>query len=304
MNYSIEEKVPRIWFADLKVDGEKEYTGAYIVASGDEFAMVDVGPASTAEKMLSALREIGVSGDQVKYILLTHIHLDHGGAAGELMQHLPIAKVVAHKVGIPHMIDPEKTLLKSAREVLRHVAEIYGKPEPVSKERTISVKERMNIDLGERTFQAVVTPGHASHHVCFFLRPERVIFTGDAAGVYVPSLDVILPATPPPFKLKPALKSIEALISLKPRISAYTHFGISYDATRNLRKHQSQLINWYESIGEFIDRGVRDEEEIMGLLSKRDSNLAKFLANSEDLGGLRRGVRTSVRGFINLSLKK
>lgn len=300
MKYSLKEEMPGLWFVDLKVDGEEEYIGAYIVASGKEVALIESGPASTAGSLLDALGEIGFRPEDVKYILLTHVHLDHGGASGALIEHFPNAYVVAHQRGIPHLVDPEMALWKSSNEVLGFVAQIYGKPKPIPKGKTIAVESKMHLALGKLAFEIVPTPGHASHHVCIFLHPGGVIFTGDAVGAYVPSLDISLPQTPPPFRLSTALESIETLISLKPKLSAYTHFGVSPHAMANLKNHYNQLVTWYEVTNEALSEGIKKEEDILDLISKRDSDLEKFLINSERLKGLKRGVEVSLKGFVHL----
>lgn len=300
MKYSLKEEMPGLWFVDLKVGGEEEYIGAYIVASGKEVALVESGPARTAENLLDALGEIGFRPESVRYILLTHVHLDHGGASGALIEHFPNAYVVAHQRGIPHLVDPELALWKSSNEVLGFVAQIYGKPKPVSKEKTIAVENKMHLVLGKLAFEIVSTPGHASHHVCVFLYQGDVVFTGDAVGAYVPSLDVSLPQTPPPFRLNTALESIETLISLKPKLSAYTHFGVSPHGTAHLKNHYNQLVNWYEGTDEALSKGIKKEEDILDLISNRDSDLKKFLIDSERLNGLKRGVEVSLKGFLHL----
>jgi glyoxylase-like metal-dependent hydrolase (beta-lactamase superfamily II) len=301
MKYSINEERPGVWFVDLKVGGEEEYTGAYIVASGKDVVLVEAGPASTHENMLGALSEIGFRPESVKYILLTHVHLDHGGAAGNLITHFPSAYVVAHQRGIEHLIDPETMLWKAANEVLGFVATIYGKPEPVARERIIPVVGRLSLTLGKLSFEIIPTPGHASHHVCIFLYPANIVFTGDAAGIYIPSCDLVLPATPPPFKLAPALKSLDTLVELEPKLAAYTHFNISDRAKERLKKHCDQLVVWYECAKEIMDGGIEKEEEMFDLISRRDSELKKFLLISEKLGGLRRGVNTSLSGFLAIA---
>ena len=300
MKYSLKEEMPGLWFVDLKVDGEEEYIGAYIVASGKEVALIESGPASTAGSLLDALGELGFRPENVKYILLTHVHLDHGGASGALIERFPNAYVVAHKRGIPHLVAPEMALWKSSNEVLSFVAQIYGKPKPVPKEKTVTVENKMRLALGKLTFEIVPTPGHASHHVCISLYPGDVIFTGYAVGAYVPSLDVSLPQTPPPFRLNTALESIETLISLEPKLSAYTHFGVSPHATSNLKKHYNQLVNWYECTNEASAKGIKKEKDILELITNRDGDLKKFLINSERLKGLKRGVEVSLKGFLHL----
>jgi glyoxylase-like metal-dependent hydrolase (beta-lactamase superfamily II) len=300
MKYSLKEEMPGLWFVDLKVDGEEEYIGAYIVASGKEVALVEVGPSSTAGNLLSALDEIGFHPENIKYLLLTHVHLDHGGAAGKLIRYFPNAYVVAHKRGIPHLVDPEALLWKASKVVLGFVAEIYGKPEPVPREKIIPVEGKTSFTLQRLVFEIIPTPGHASHHVSIFLRPGEILFTGDSAGVYVPSLDVLLPNTPPPFRFSLALESLETMISLEPRLNAYTHFDISPHAKQHLKKHYGQLLGWYENIKEIVAKGVQKEEEILDLISEQDGDLKYFLPNSGRLNGLRRGIKASLRGFLQL----
>jgi glyoxylase-like metal-dependent hydrolase (beta-lactamase superfamily II) len=300
MEYSIIERKPGVWFVDLKVGGEREYTGAYIVASGKEVAFVEVGPSSTADNMLHALYEIGYRPENVKYLLPTHVHLDHAGAAGALVKHLPNAYVISHKKGVPHMMDPESTLWSAANKVLGFVAEMYGKPEPIPPEKIIPVEEETGIDVGKLHLKIISTPGHASHHLSVFHLQDSVVFTGDAAGIYVPSLDVVLPATPPPFRLAQALKSIEAMISLGPKLVAYTHFDLSADGERNLNKHYYQLIHWYETTKKAVANRMNDPDDLFDLIAERDDDLKKFLLNSHNLVGLRRGVETSLRGFIQI----
>jgi glyoxylase-like metal-dependent hydrolase (beta-lactamase superfamily II) len=303
MKYSIKEEMPGVWFLDLKVGGEEQYIGAYILLSGKEAALVEVGPFSTALNIIHAFDEIGLPPQNVKYLLLTHVHLDHGGAAGTLIKHLPNANVVAHKKGIPHLVDPEAVLWKASSKVLGFVADIYGKPEPIPEDKIIPIENKMSLTLGKCSFEIIPTPGHASHHVCFFLNPGKVIFTGDAAGTYLPGLDILLPQTPPPLRLEAMLKSLDALISLDPSVCAYTHFGVSPNAGANLKRHYNQLLVWYESVTEALNKGMA-EEVIMDLISPRDKNLKKFLIYSEKLAGVKRGVELSIKGFLDFVLEE
>lgn len=301
MRYSLREELPGLWFLDLKVGGEEQYIGSYIIASGNEVALVEVGPSSTALNVIHALDEIGFHPTDVKYLLPTHVHLDHAGASGTLLKHFPNASVIAHKRGVVHLADPEATLWKASKAVLGFVADIYGKPEPVPNEKIIPVEDKMSLTLGKLTFEIIPTPGHASHHVCFFLNPGKVVFTGDAVGAYLPSLDITLPQTPPPFRLEATLKSIETLISLEPRIGAYTHFGISPEAKRNFKNHYNQLSIWYECVTEALNKGI-PRDSILNVISERDSDLKRFLTNSKKLTGLKRGVEVSLKGFIELAM--
>jgi glyoxylase-like metal-dependent hydrolase (beta-lactamase superfamily II) len=300
MSYSIKEEMPGLWFVDLKVDGEREYTGAYVVKSGKGVALIEVGPASTHEKILSALEDIELAYEDVRFVFLTHIHLDHAGALGNLIRHFPNASVIVHKRGKEHLIDPESVLWNASKKVLGFVADIYGKPESVPEDRIIPVEKRMDFDLGKVSFEILPTPGHASHHVCVFLEKEGVLFSGDAAGIYIPSLDVLLPISPPPFKLELAMKSITTMISLNPKLIAFTHFDVSKNGSQLLRKYHSQLMIWYREIKSIVVKGIEDREEMLDFISKRDRDLKRFLERSELFPGIRRGVESGLEGFLQL----
>lgn len=296
--------MPGFWFIDLKVDGEREYSGAYVLKSGKGIALVEVGPASTYQKILSALEDIELACEDVKFIFLTHIHLDHAGALGNLITHFPNASVIVHRRGKEHLIDPESVLWNASKRVLGFVADIYGKPRSVPEDRIIAVEKRINFKLGDISFEIVPTPGHASHHVCIFLETEKLLFSGDAAGIHIPSLGVLLPISPPPFKLELAIRSIETMISLNPRLIAFTHFDVSDNGSRLLRKYRRQLMMWYREIKKIVVRGIEDRGEMLDFISKRDKDLKTFLERSESFPGIRRGVESGLEGFLQLVMEE
>lgn len=296
--------MPGFWFIDLKLDGEREYTGAYAVKSESQVALIEVGPASTYKKILRALEDIELACEDVRFIFLTHIHLDHAGALGSLIRHFPNARVIVHKRGKEHLINPGTVLWDASKRVLGFVADIYGKPESVPEDRIFAVERRMGFNLGKISFEVVPTPGHASHHVCIFLEKEGVMFSGDAAGIHIPSLDVLLPISPPPFKLELAIKSIKTMVSLNPKLIAYTHFDVSKNGSHLLRKYQSQLLIWYREISRLVVKGIEDREEMLGFISKRDKDLKKFLERSELFSGIRRAVESGLEGFLELVIEE
>ena len=274
---------------------------SHLIVHGGRGVFIDTGTNFSVPTLLAAVEARGLTPAAIDYVLLTHVHLDHAGASGTLLKHFTNASVIAHKRGVVHLADPEATLWRASKAVLGFVADIYGKPEPVPNEKIIQVEDKMSLTLGKLTFMVIPTPGHASHHVCFFLNPGKVVFTGDAVGAYLPSLDITLPQTPPPFRLEATLKSIETLISLEPRIGAYTHFGVSPEAKRKFKNHYNQLLIWYECVTEALNKGI-PKDSILNVISERDSDLKRFLANSKKLTGLKRGVEVSLEGFIELAL--
>jgi glyoxylase-like metal-dependent hydrolase (beta-lactamase superfamily II) len=179
--------------------------------------LVDPGPQSCEDTLLA-----GLAGERPKALLLTHIHFDHAGAAGALVRRWPDLEVYVHERGAPHMASPERLVASAARlyggeEGLR---ETWGEVVPVP-EQNLKVLSGGETVLG---FEVAYTPGHASHHVCYFR--DGVAFVGDMAGVRVPPYDLTLAPTPPPdIDVDAWERSIDAIAAWEPQTLALTHFG-------------------------------------------------------------------------------
>ena len=243
-----------IHLIDLELAGTENFIASYVL-KGENTVIVETGPASTVQNMLAALKELNVKPEKVAYVAVSHIHLDHGGAAGTLLKHLPKAKLVVHKRGAPHVADPRK-LWTQSRKALGNIAEMYGEPEPVPEERIISGTDGMILNVGNGVkLKVVETLGHASHHLSYYETLSQGIFAGDAAGVYLNKFDLVVPTTPPPFRLDIALASLEKLINLKPRFLYYSHFGKAQNAIKKLRAYVKQLKLWAEIAMQGIEKG-------------------------------------------------
>jgi hydroxyacylglutathione hydrolase len=176
---------------------------------------------------------------------------------------------------MPHLIDPER-LWPSSQSVLGFISEIFGKPEPVPKDRIIPVTEG-TFDLGDGAkLTAIETVGHASHHLSFQESFNGGVFPGDAAGTYIPDFGVIVPTTPPPFHLEAALASLDRLISLNPTALYFTHFGKATDAVQRLKDYKLQLQLWARIAEDGVDKNqsfeaIRDriiaEDKVMNRIA-------------------------------------
>ena len=254
----------------LPIPGYSNFIGSYLV-SGVKNAIVDPGPASAGPGLISSLSEAGLKPEQIDYIILTHIHIDHAGGTGALIQQMPNAMVVAHSRARSHLANPS-ALWNASWKTLGDLALKYGAIEPVPEDRIISATDLMQIDLGGGTaLEVYLTPGHAVHHLSLFSRSNRVLLAGEAAGVCVNGL--IRPATPPPFKLDETLSSIDRLIGLAPEQICYGHFGCFDDGEARLKLYRDKLLLWYETIGEEIKRGT-GPEALLPALKRKDSDLA------------------------------
>ena len=215
------------------------FDAAYLLVDRGRAAFVDTGNRHGVPRLLAALDEAGVGRDAVDYVLLTHVHLDHAGGAGMLMEALPQARLVVHPRGARHMIDP-RALYEGARQVYgdAEMERSYGRLVGVAADRVLETHDGMTLAVGGRELSFLDTPGHARHHNCIWDAAGRGIFTGDTFGLSYAELDVAgqpwpLPTTTPVQFDPDALKaSIRRILALQPERVYLTHYGPVADVQR------------------------------------------------------------------------
>jgi glyoxylase-like metal-dependent hydrolase (beta-lactamase superfamily II) len=212
---------------------------AHIITHGGRAAFVDTGTTHAVPQLLAALGELGIDRAAVDFVFLTHVHLDHAGGAGVLMQALPNARAVLHPRGAPHLIEPAK-LIAASIEVYGEAAyrRLYGQIVPLPKERVLVTRDLERVKLGGRTFEFVHTPGHALHHQAIVDLECSGIFAGDTFGLSYRELDTdkgafIVPTTPPTqFDPQQLLHSIDRLAAYNPRYMYLMHYSRVTDVPR------------------------------------------------------------------------
>ena len=205
---------------------------SHLVVDAGRAAFIDTGPAPAVPRLLGALDELGVAREQVDYLFLTHVHLDHAGAAGQLMQALPNATAVLHPRGAPHLIDPTR-LIAGAIEVYGEAVfrRRYGELVPIPAERVLVTADRQRIVLGRRTFEFIDAPGHARHHHCPIDLDHHELYSGDNFGICYRDFDTaagpfMLPTTTPvQFDPQALHATVDRLLAYGPRRIFQTHFG-------------------------------------------------------------------------------
>lgn len=258
----IQEVQPGLFLVDIDHFGEPGLGGAYVLVAGDEVALIDSGTSRAKDRILQALAELGLSPAQVRWIFLTHIHLDHAGGAGALLPKFPQATVVVHPRGAKHLADPSK-LVASVKEATGPRFPFYGEAFPIPEERLHPADDGEVFPLRDLRVQAIHTPGHAPHHLCFFIPERGFLFTGDAVGLYIKGL--LLPTTvPPSFDLAAALASLDKLNLLGPKILLFTHFGPG--EPRLIHEYKELLLWWVERVRKYKD--VPEEEAISSILAE------------------------------------
>lgn len=265
-----------VYLIDVETGGIENFIASYVL-KGKQAAIIETGPTSSIPNLIAGLKSLKVELDDVVYVAVTHIHLDHGGGVGTLLKSLPNARVIVHPAGAPHLVNPQKLWQQSVEVQGKQIADLYHAPEPVPAERIVPVADGMTFDLGNSvSFRVVETLGHASHHQSYYEPLAGRLFPGDAAGIYLRQLDVVVPTIPAPFRLDGALTSLEKLVSLSPSALCYSHFGMADDAVERLRAYAQQLKLW----ASVAEQGVRNHqtfEVIRDKIVETDSSISRVL---------------------------
>ena len=236
-----------VHLVDTRMGGYDSITAAYLLRT-ERPALVETGAARSADRVVEALGELGVGPHDLATIVVTHIHLDHAGGVGDLAAAFPDAEIVVHERGARHLVSPER-LLASARTVYGDVLDtLFGELLPTPRERVRALGETGEVDLGGgRRLTSTYSPGHASHHVGLLDNVTGDLYVGDAAGVYVPEVDLLRPATPPPdFDLGLALSSLQAFEALAPTRLLFSHYGPVEAVEESLVRAAEELQLWVE----------------------------------------------------------
>jgi glyoxylase-like metal-dependent hydrolase (beta-lactamase superfamily II) len=250
--------------ADVRVLDTQQFgaprAGCAYLIGRTKAALVDAGTAASAPRLLASLR-----GVRLEYLFITHVHLDHAGAAGHIARAHPETTVIAHPRALPHLADPARLAL-AVHAASPSLGPLYGRPIPVPAERLRAADDGETFPLGGREIHVTYSPGHAPHHACFFEPSEGILFLGDAAGHC--GVPVALPLTVPPrFDRVAARASIDRLVALRPRTLAFAHFGLhAGDARASLAAYPERVDRWLERVAA-VRAAVGDQDVTRSLLA-------------------------------------
>jgi glyoxylase-like metal-dependent hydrolase (beta-lactamase superfamily II) len=272
----------RLHCIDLEFQGSPSVIAAYLLRAGDEYALIETGPGSTIPALLAGLEALSVDPEQISAILVTHIHLDHAGAAGALLLRFPNAHLYAHEIGVPHLLDPSR-LLASARRIYGDMMEtLWGDIEPVPPGRITALDDGDIVTVGKHDLHSLYTPGHAFHHVVFHDPERELVITGDAAAVRLLGFLTVRPPTPPPdIDLEAWRASIERIRALDPRTIALTHFGPFTDVDRHLDDAERLLVEWAGVVEQELTAGHERDALVEILRRHGDGELLQETADPD-----------------------
>ncbi len=269
---------------DLGFMETEEVIASFLLTGEGSAAIIETGPTTCLENLMRGLEEHAIAPGDVEQVFLTHIHLDHAGASGNLAELLPNATFYVHEVGYPHLVDPSK-LLKSAARLYgeENMDELWGEVRAVPEDRLVKLEGGEEIEAAGGLLSAHYTPGHAYHHLAFYEPESGHLFAGDVAGVRLPGQSYVKPPTPPPEVDVDAWKrSIEDIRELAPKVLCPTHFGSYEDVERHLGELEQRLQEWLLFVEERMDAGRSQEDIAEELEAKGDAEMLREGADPEE----------------------
>jgi len=256
---------------------------AYLVIGDEASALIEPGCTTAAAKLLSHSSRLGLELERVAYIIPTHIHVDHGGGTGFLLQHLPKAKAVLHPKGVAHMKDPSRLILGTSLAFGDTWEEHFGPILPVPEDRMLVAEEGEVISLGNRDLTIIFSPGHATHHISIFDSLTRGMFSGEALGFPSDaSPDLVLPGGIPPFAPEAYVESIEKLEKLSPKQIFYSHLlGVWINEDNRLIRAVKESTLAFNRI---VEQAVEDGEDDRQILQRLLDYVRQYSPEAQDLG--------------------
>ncbi len=259
-----------VYAIDTQMAGHAGITSSYLIR-GSRPCLIETGTALCAPVVIDALANLGIGPDDLATVVVTHIHLDHAGGVGDIAAAYPHAQVVVHEKGARHLADPTKLVASAQRVFGPDMDRMFGPLIATPAERLVTLGEEGFVDLGDgRRLDAFHNPGHASHHVALVDSQTGDLYTGDAAGVFVPDTAEVRPATPPPdFDLGLALDSLTRMRDAKPTRLLFSHFGPVTDVELVFEQSEEELRYWVEQVSQAYHAGM-DLEHAIAMVKEKD----------------------------------
>ncbi|HLL18567.1 MAG TPA: MBL fold metallo-hydrolase [Rubrivivax sp.] len=261
-----------------------QFDAAYLLVDGGRAAFIDTGTNFAVPRLLGVLQAVGLEPEAVDWVIPTHVHLDHAGGVGLLLQHLPNAQVLVHPRGARHLVDPTR-LWASATAVYgaEEMARSYGALQPVTADRVQPSSDGMSLQIAGRELLLIHTPGHARHHHCIWDATSRGWFTGDTFGLSYREFDtaqgawIVPTSTPVQFDPQALVASVQRLLAMDPDCMYLTHFG----PVRDVQRLGALLIGL---VMEMVELGARSQHAPDRHQALKDGQLAIFSRSLAEIG--------------------
>ncbi len=268
-------------YIDLNFRGSQRVIATAVLAGPDGLVLIDPGPTSCLATLEAGLRDRGHTLRDVRSLLLTHIHLDHAGAAGTIVERVPGIRVHVHERGAPHMIDPEKLLASATRLYGDQMDTLWGAFLPVPADRIEVLKGGERLEAAGRSLRVAYTPGHAKHHVSYLDEQSGMAYVGDTGGVRVSGDYLIAPTPPPDIDLEAWRASLDAIDAWQPVSLFLTHFGPVTPARAHLARFRETLTSAADAVKALMAAGGSDEEKVRLFVEQMRRDVRKALPEHE-----------------------
>jgi len=268
-------------YIDLQFRGSPGVIATTILQGADGVTLIDPGPTSCLSALESGLRDRGLTLRDVRTILLTHIHLDHAGASGRIVERVPSVRVYVHERGAPHMIDPAKLLASAARLWGDQMDAVWGAFLPVPARQVTVLKGGERLDVAGTSISVAYTPGHAKHHVSFLDEHAGMAYVGDTAGVRVSGDYLIAPTPPPDIDIEAWQQSLDTIDAWQPVSLFLTHFGPVTPARAHLARFRTTVAAAAATSHEMIAAGGTDDELAQRFAERMRQDVRKALPEHE-----------------------
>lgn len=268
-------------YIDLNFRGSERVIAAAVLAGPDGIVLIDPGPTSCLVTLEAGLRDRGYTLRDVRSLLLTHVHLDHAGAAGTIVERVPGIRVHVHERGAPHMIDPGKLLASATRLSGDQMDRLWGAFLPVPADRLVVLKGGERLDVAGHALRVAYTPGHAKHHVSYLDDHSGMAYVGDTGGVRVGGEYLFAPTPPPDIDIEAWRASLDVIDAWQPVSLFLTHFGPVTPARAHLAAFRDTLTSAAERVKALLAAGGSDEEMVQRFVDEMRRDVRKSLPEPE-----------------------
>lgn len=270
---------PEFYTLDLQFLDLSDAIASFLIPFDDGLILIESGPETTYNHLIEAIKNKGFNPDDVKHVLLTHIHFDHAGAAWKFAE--KGAKIYVHPIGLPHLQNPER-LWNSAKMIYGDdMDRLWGEMKPIDENKLIAADDGDNIEIGSLKFKTHYTPGHAIHHNAYQL--NDVVFAGDVAGIKIHNGPVTPPCPPPDIDLGAWKKSIGKLKTLNPEKLVLTHFGFVENPVKHLEDLEKILHDWADWMKPHYDNNSNPDEITPKFIEYTNNQLREFGVSEDDI---------------------
>lgn len=287
---------------DTLTGGMTKVTAGYLL-DVPRPTLIECGPALSVGNVIESLRELGMDGGDLAYLVCSHIHLDHAGGAGDIARAFPRATIVVSEVGARHLVDPTRLNDSSRRVYGQAMDTVYGECTPIEQPRIRGVADGDVLDLGGgRRLDLLYTPGHAKHHIAAYDADSGALFVGDSVGVKLPGMATLRPATPPPdFDLVLAQRTLGRYRDLAPASLHLAHYGPVDDPLAALDEAGERLTLWADTAAEAYARD-HELDHVIETLGRRFADELSLPADADPEAAARldllSGVRSNALGLV------